>query len=344
MRCNIYTGREYQPSTLSTEEQRRCESQLKIRSLPDVPADEAIRTDVCLVGSGPAGATILLELANSGLDVVLVESGGIGIQASADGLSEIDNVGAPRVLDQTAMRSRILGGTSLLWTGRCAPFDETDYQRRHWVPYSGWPIDGDELIPFFDRSMDHLGLGVGSGFTGGGFWSMSGRKPPRPGVDQTLLLPFFWQFSSHFTNRHDAMRFGPRILAENAENLRVITDATVVHINTTGTGSDVTLVEVAAPDDSRRTITARMVVLCAGGIENARLLLASNRVCPAGLGNDHDVVGRFLMDHPRGSVASFDPRQAARLEPYFGVGDGADAAWSSLVLSGNEAEFGGPGA
>ena len=34
-----------------------------------------------------------------------------------------------------------------------------------------------------------------------------------------------------------------------------------------------------------------------GGIENARLLLLSNRVQPAGLGNGHDLVGRYFMEH-----------------------------------------------
>jgi choline dehydrogenase-like flavoprotein len=45
--------------------------------------------------------------------------------------------------------------------------------------------------------------------------------------------------------------------------------------------------------------TAKIFVLATGGIENARLLLASNKVRPNGLGNDHDLVGRYFMDHPR---------------------------------------------
>ena len=47
------------------------------------------------------------------------------------------------------------------------------------------------------------------------------------------------------------------------------------------------------------SVSARIFVLAAGGIENARLLLASNKVRPEGLGNHNDLVGRFFMAHPR---------------------------------------------
>jgi choline dehydrogenase-like flavoprotein len=49
----------------------------------------------------------------------------------------------------------------------------------------------------------------------------------------------------------------------------------------------------------RMRVAARIFILATGGIENARLLLASNRIVPSGLGNQHDLVGRFFMDHPR---------------------------------------------
>ncbi|MDQ2803268.1 MAG: GMC family oxidoreductase N-terminal domain-containing protein, partial [Pseudomonadota bacterium] len=248
--------------------------------------------------------------------VLLLESGGIGAQAEADALSEIENVGAPRIIDQSVVRPRVLGGTSGIWTGRCAPFDEIDFEPRSWVPHSGWPVGLGELTPFLDRSAGHLGLGAGSGFTEAGPPSRSKPAPRHPEIDPCILRPFFWQFSRDAVKRADSMRFGPRLLAEKADNVRVITNASVTHINTNATASSVESVEVAGLNGEHRTVTAPMVVLCAGGIENARLLLASNRVAPAGLGNGHDIVGRFLMDHPRGGVARFDHTRAAALNPY----------------------------
>lgn len=291
---------------------------MNVRSLGSIPVDEVLDCDVCIVGSGPAGGTLVRELANSGLRVILVESGDVDAQPGPGELNEIENIGAARALDQSVVRNRIVGGTSHAWTGRCVGLDEIDYQQRPWVPHSGWPFGPAEMTPYLDRSAPHLGLGVGSGFSGDGFWAMAGRQPPRqPQVDGSLLQPFFWQFS-RTSNPVEPMRFGRRMLTEDFPNVRVITNATVTHINTDESASEVDSVEVAAPDDSRRTVKARMIVLCAGGIENARLLLASNRVAAAGLGNGHDVVGRFLMDHLRGAIGAFDPGDAAKVDPYFG--------------------------
>ena len=57
--------------------------------------------------------------------------------------------------------------------------------------------------------------------------------------------------------------------------------------------------QVASTPNKRFKIQARFFVLACGGIENARLLLVSNRQMPNGIGNQHDLVGRYFMEHPR---------------------------------------------
>src|ERR1700728_2154634 len=84
---------------------------------------EALRCDVCIIGSGPAGITIARELSGTTLRVTLLESGGTARQEATDALNEIESVGWPRVLDQWAVRNRIVGGSSATWKARCAPFD-----------------------------------------------------------------------------------------------------------------------------------------------------------------------------------------------------------------------------
>ena len=284
-------------------------------ALGDLPG-----TDVCVVGSGPAGATLVHELAETGLRVLLLESGDLTSRTAADALSEIENIGAPRVADQSIMRPRVLGGASSIWTGRCAPLDEIDFERRPWVPHSGWPVRPGDLVPFLDRSAAYLGLGMGSGFSEAGPPGVREGAGAAPrSFDAGLLRPFFWQFSRDRRRRFDSTRFGRSLLRTRvSDNVRLLTNATVTHIDTNHAASVVHAVEVADADGVRHTVPTRSLVLCAGGIENARILLASTRVAPAGLGNGRDLVGRFLMDHPRGGVALFDHTRQSALWPYMG--------------------------
>jgi choline dehydrogenase-like flavoprotein len=62
---------------------------------------------------------------------------------------------------------------------------------------------------------------------------------------------------------------------------------------------------------NRFSVAARVVVLATGGIENARILLASRASRPNGIGNDRDLVGRFFMDHPHLRAGVYLPSSAA---------------------------------
>jgi choline dehydrogenase-like flavoprotein len=291
---------------------------MPIIELSEIPIDEKIEADICIVGSGPAGATIARELDSKRLRVIVVESGGTERYAEVDALNEIESVGRARVMDQWLVRNRMLGGSSNTWTGRCAPFDEVDYEARDWVPYSGWPLTADEMEPYLDRAAPYLGLGIGSGFSDRSFWKLFGRSGLSPETNANLLVPFFWQFSKDDVNRFDYMRFG-KSLRNGALGARVILNATVTNINTDAAGMAVSSAELRGRDGALRQVSAPRIVLCAGGIENARLLLASRRANSAGLGNQNDLVGRYLMDHPRGRIGLFDVATSDSLQRWFGV-------------------------
>jgi choline dehydrogenase-like flavoprotein len=283
-------------------------------ALPDL-----LRCDVCIIGAGPAGITIARELSGTQLRITLLESGGAERQEETDALNEIESVGWPRVMDQWLVRNRIVGGSSSTWTGRCAPFDEIDLKFRDWVPFSGWPLEIDHLTPYLDRSAKYLGLGVANGITDARVWELTGHRQPKPGPDPDKLLPMFWQFSRDPVKRFDRVRFGRHIAEDLGPNVTLVTNATVIRIDVNQSGTALESVEFAATSGRRFSLPTSTVVLCAGGIENARLLLSSDTVAPQGLGNDNSLVGRFLMDHPRGTVARFRMEKSKALVSQFGV-------------------------
>jgi choline dehydrogenase-like flavoprotein len=271
-----------------------------------------LQCDVCIIGSGPAGITIARELSGTPLRVTVLESGGTERQEATDALNEIESVGWPRVLDQWEVRNRIVGGSSTTWWSRCAPFDEIDMEQRDWVPYSGWPVKAGDLTSYIERSAKYLGLGAGNGITDDRVWALTGhpRMKTGPDPDPDKLLPMFWQFGRDPVNPYDRTRFR-HFTAELGSNVTLVTSATVLRINATESATAVESVEFAAEDGRRWTLPAATVVLCGGGIENARLLLSSDNVAPHGLGNDRDLVGRFLMDHIRTPVARYGPGKTA---------------------------------
>ncbi|MBV8378610.1 MAG: GMC family oxidoreductase, partial [Verrucomicrobia bacterium] len=127
--------------------------------------------DVCVVGSGPAGITVALELSRSGLRVCLLECGGHKLAEDIENLSAGAVDSAHGYEEQTLRkgRRRQFGGTANLWNHkvrggsgrhiRYVPLDEIDFERRDWVPDSGWPFGRRHLQTFYDSAEQFCGIG-----------------------------------------------------------------------------------------------------------------------------------------------------------------------------------------
>lgn len=253
--------------------------------------------DVVVIGSGPAGMTLAAELTRAGREVLVIESG-----PDADELNHIENVGAPRTEPQGHTRRREVGGSSTRWSGRCTPLDDIDFEKRSWVPASGWPITPGELTPHLERAAQIFQLGEQE--YGDGVWSLLGRKAPEPPLDRTRVVTRFWQFSRGRNRPTHPTRFATDI--DNGAT--VLSAATVTRL--VERGGSIVAVEVTSTTGARATIAAGTVVLAGGAIENPRLLLAS------GLGNDN--TGRYLMDHPGAIIASIQGKDSERVRDRFG--------------------------
>ncbi|MGU3330870.1 GMC oxidoreductase [Methylobacterium mesophilicum] len=291
---------------------------IDIRSLGN---SSPLACDVCIIGSGPAGLTIASELSNSSLSILVLESGGRSPDAQADSLNQIENIGHNRILDQARMRNRVFGGSSYTWSGRVAAFDEIDFEKRPWVPLSGWPISRNEFARYLPRTQKYFGVAFPDNIDRELVFEVLG--PDAGKFDHDLIEDYIWAYSRAKENRSryitaDFMRFGPQAIAQDLSGVHCLINATVVHINTTHNGCKVIDLTVRSPDGSTRIVTPQITVLCGGGIENARLLLSSNRIFRPGVGNLNDQVGRHLMDHPHGIVGQVEPDDLQRVQHIFG--------------------------
>lgn len=253
-----------------------------------------VQTTVCIIGGGVAGITLAMELEKQGVDSCVLESGGFAPDDETRDLYRGEDVGEWRYNFADGSRSRFLGGSSNCWGGWCRPLDPWDFERRDWVAHSGWPFGLSELMPYYDRT--HALLQLGPNNFEPDFWERSiGREDVRR---MPLVSGKVRDTISQFS---PPARFGKlyRETLKRSDRIRVFLYANATNIDTDRPAQNVTRVQVATLTGKYMEVSARYYVLATGGIENARLLLASNKVQPSGLGNGNDLVGRFFMDHPR---------------------------------------------
>ncbi len=278
---------------------------MTIRDATDFPRAVELRTDVCVVGGGPAGIAFSIRLAETtGLSVILLESGGTEPSPEAQTLNEGESIGLD-YYDLTVTRHRVLGGSSHKWAGWCRPQDPIDFDGRSWLPDSGWPVSYSAMVPYFDEAAQWCQLDNREWTLAGGSKLPLLYLEPFIGNDVEIAL---WQGSP-------PTKFGHayRDRLESNKKVTVITDATAVSVlsdNGRATG-----VEVRSLSGNEFTVSARAVVLSAGGLETPRLLLASRDSAPNGLGNENDNVGRYFAEHPHlvtGKIELFTPGEVDR--------------------------------
>ncbi len=186
------------------------------------------------------------------------------------------------------MCSRCFGGTTNLWHGACEELDDLDFEARPWIPHSGWPFAKSHLQPFFLRARALCQL---EDFAFDEQWESS-RKSQLPLNSNRIIQRI--RYRSAFP------RLGKiyRQEIQKASNITVYINANVVEIITNDKANRVTHVRIGSFEGHEFMVASQLFILAGGGIENPRLLLASNRIQKEGLGNQQDVVGRFFMTHP----------------------------------------------
>jgi choline dehydrogenase-like flavoprotein len=277
-----------------------------ILSSTELTDEIASGVSVCIIGSGAAGITLACELDRVGHKVLLIEAGSLKPTSETQDYYRGDaNTPHP---PSSEFRRVGFGGTTSIWGGRCVPFDPIDFEYREYVSNSGWPIPYSEVVQYYPRALEYCDAGKFDFSVRG---SLPGARPTIPGLSSDGLLdPDLIERYSLPTNF--ATRYRDTLRA--SQNVFTVLGARCVRLEKASGEDRIGSIEIATASGPRRSVRARFIVLAAGGIESARLLLASDPAGP-GFGNRTDRLGRYYSSHleisfgklvPHGAKIAFD--------------------------------------
>ena len=272
-------------------------------------APDAQPWDLCIVGAGAAGLALAAQFLDTSWRVLVLESGLNDPDAFGNDLNVLDNVGL-RHDGWRDGRVRSFGGTTRAWGGQLLPMRASELASRPWVPDSGWPMQLEELQPYY-RRVERL-LRIEGPPYDGTLWPRLGVTPPA--LDSTTFRVRFSQWAA--LGRRNFAVLWRRELQRSA-NVAVLLDATAVGIRCPGAGETCDSVNVRSRTGREAAIRARSYVVACGAIETARLLLASKHPGGNGVANSSGLVGRCFQDHVSYVAGEVEPTSRLLLQNIF---------------------------
>jgi aryl-alcohol dehydrogenase-like predicted oxidoreductase/choline dehydrogenase-like flavoprotein len=224
---------------------------------------EQSRANVCIVGAGAAGILLATQLASRGLKVLLLEGGGLDLEARSQELYRTALSGLPYA-GATEGRFRTYGGSTTRWGGQILELEEFDFEPRKHVKGSGWPFPKKELLPFYKRALEFEGL------------RLTERDDAKVwaglGLSICDLGPEFKMEYSRWCPERDFGILQRRMLRESTR-LRVLLHANVTGFVLNDSSTAIEALKVRGYAGAESQVSADRYVICTGGIETVRLLL-----------------------------------------------------------------------
>jgi choline dehydrogenase-like flavoprotein len=261
----------------------------------DLSTNELIETHICIMGGGVAGITLANELSEQFSDVVLLESGGEHYDQDSQNLYQANKYPS-YYPDPSVSRLRFLGGASNHWANNTSPLSAIDFEKREWVPNSGWPINYQTFSPYYEKAAQYCQTGD-DGYSNK-IWLpklkkeslLKGAQFSELAIAKASLPPTRFYAS-----------YGESL--KNSNNVTVYTYANITNVEFEPSTQKINKAIFTNPKGKKFTVSASAFIMCFGGIENARMLLHFNAMNMNLLGNQHDNVGRYFMDHPTCNAA-----------------------------------------
>ncbi|BEU25295.1 GMC family oxidoreductase [Paraburkholderia sp. 22B1P] len=297
---------------------------------------------VVIIGSGAGGGTLANELAQKGIDVIVLEAGKMHTQGdfttdewgSFSMLSWLDKrttSGSWRIATDfpnlPAWICKTVGGTTTHWAGASLRFQphefkaKTNYGTIKDANLLDWPVTSEEMAPWYDRAEKKMGVTRTNGLPGlpgnNNFKVMYngatkvGYKECNTGHmatnsvvrdDRAHCFQRGFCFQGCRTGAKWSTLYTEIPRAQATGHMELRTQAQVVKIETDSKGKASAVVYYDAAGKLQRQ-KARIVAVAGNAIETPRLLLNSHSSrFPDGLANSSGQVGRNYMRHTTGSV------------------------------------------
>ncbi|TDW31726.1 FAD-dependent oxidoreductase [Rhizobium gallicum] len=319
--------------------------------------------DIVIIGSGIGGATIAAALAPSGADILVLEAGG-HIEDRPENRDQraifqrghfrpkefwYESDGKPF----NPGNYYNVGGNSKFFGAVMVRYRREDFhEMQHLEGISpAWPFAYEELEPWYSRAeqLYQVRGQIGEDPTEP-VHSHNYAFPPVPdepsialvrermkrnglhpyslplGIDiERWLARAKTPWDAHpnsFDGKMDAETIG-LALALQHPNVRLQTGSRVTRLQTAADGKRIETVHYRK-DGADEAVSAKLVILAAGAVQSAVLLLRSaNEKNPKGLANSSDQVGRNFMNHNSSAVIAVSPtyRNDAIYQKTFGFND-----------------------
>ena len=267
-----------------------------IEDLSGASGSSVRRGALAVIGAGPAGVTLTLEAARLGIDVILIESGGLEEDPLLQEVVEAAALDPMRHAPLRMTHLRQVGGTSNIWGGRSLPFDPVDFVTRSIAGDVRWPVSLEEISAFFPAACRWLDCGRDV-FNAHDVPTMPATM--FPGVDDDGVTSSSlerWSLPLSFKTAHlDDLTSNPRV--------RLITGLTCTEIETAPESSKAVALRCANLVGGTARIEADAFVVAAGGIESTRLLLSSTGPHGGVLGDESGHLGHWYLAHTQGVAA-----------------------------------------